>query len=286
MVDETKADVTKEATDRTVQAGPWQIHFQQAGAGHPVILLHGSGPGATGWSNFWKNIGPLADRFQVFALDMPGWGASSAVTREEFDHPAALLAFMDALGLEQAALVGNSMGGVTVLDFAIRYPDRVSHAITMGSGHMVSSKLFGAGDGPSEGLKALFQAYLTPTPEAMKNLVSIMCFDKSFATDELAETRSKITLSRPDHIQNFIDSLPKGGPIRDWFNLDDLNSLTVPTLLIHGRDDRVVPFEDSLAFVARIPNSRLVLINRCGHWAMIEHADEFNRMVIDFVENN
>lgn len=280
------ASLSKESTSRTVQTPNWEFQYYEAGSGHPVLLLHGSGPGATGWSNFSGNIGPLSEQFHVFAIDMPGWGGSSAATREQQDHPAALIEFMDALGLERAALVGNSMGGVTVMDFAIRYPDRISHAITMGSGHMVSRKLFGPGDGPSEGLKALFQAYATPTPEAMKNLVSIMCFDKSFATDELAQARSEATLARPDHIKNFLEALPKGGPVRNWFDLDDLQKVQTPTLLIHGRDDRVVHYEDSLHFVARIPNSRLVLINRCGHWAMIEHSDEFNRLVADFVANN
>ena len=80
--------------------------------------------------------------------------------------------------------------------------------------------------------------------------------------------------------------MAKGGPVSRWASLDVLAQSSVPTLLIHGRDDRVVHYENSLMLNAYIPNSRLVLFNRCGHWAMIEHADEFNRLVIDFVRNN
>lgn len=80
--------------------------------------------------------------------------------------------------------------------------------------------------------------------------------------------------------------LPKGAPLPRWVDPARLSGITVPTLLIHGRDDRVVPFENSLFLLANIPDSRLVLLNRCGHWAMIEHAEEFNRLVIDFVRGN
>jgi 2-hydroxy-6-oxonona-2,4-dienedioate hydrolase len=68
--------------------------------------------------------------------------------------------------------------------------------------------------------------------------------------------------------------------------LEDLTQVQIPTLLIHGRDDRVVSFENSLLLLSHIPNSRLVLLNRCGHWAQVEHADEFNRLVTDFIDNN
>jgi 2-hydroxy-6-oxonona-2,4-dienedioate hydrolase len=282
----TTLELTRESTSRTVTVSGGEIHYHEAGSGHPVILLHGSGPGATGWSNFSRNIGPLAEHFHVFAVDMPGWGESHAVTRDEIDHPESLRQFMDALGIERAALVGNSMGGVTVMAMAIKHPDRVTHAITMGSGHMKTPKLFGAGDGPTEGLKVLFAAYADPTPENMFRLVDVMTYGPEHATEELARARSEATLARPDHVRNFLEGLPKGGPVREWFDLEGLRDVQVPTLLLHGRDDRVVPYEDSLHFVARIPNSRLVLVNRCGHWLMIEHADEFNRLVTEFVQNN
>lgn len=146
-------------------------------------------------------------------------------------------------------------------------------------------KLFSAGDGPTEGFKALVHAYRTPTPpEAMRNLVEVMVYDKSYATEEICNERARLASSRPEHLTNFLDTLANGStPFAD---LERLRGSKVPTLLIHGRDDRVVTYENSLILVAHIPNSRLVLLNRCGHWVMIEHADEFNRLVVDFVKNN
>lgn len=277
--------LTQADTSRSVQTTDWKLHYEEAGEGHPVVLLHGSGPGATGWSNFAGNIEALARQFHVYAVDMPGWGASDAATVDQLDHVEAALQFLDALGIEKAAFVGNSMGGATSLRFAVEHPDRISHLITMGP-PSPGPKLFSAGDGPTEGLKVLVQAYRDPSPEVMGKLVEIMVYDKRFATPELLAARSDAALARPEHLENYLAGLPKGTPIPTWYRLADLTRLTVPTLLIHGRDDRVVPYEHSLVLLAHIPDSRLVVLNRCGHWAMIEHPAEFNRLVADFVANN
>lgn len=278
--------LTDSGTSREVRTPDWKIHYNEAGEGHPVILLHGSGPGATGWSNFSPNIAVLAQDFRVLAVDMPGWGQSDAALPQDYDHPNATLEFMDALGIEKAALVGNSMGGMTAISFAARYPDRISHLITMGPGSFPIPTLFGFGDGPSEGLKVLAEAYENPTMQTMKKLVQIMTFDSSFATDQLAQQRADAALSNPQHLANWIEGRAGGGPVRTMATPAQAAAITAPALLFHGRDDRVVHSEHSLRLVSIIPNSRLVLLNRCGHWAQLEHAAEFNRMVRDFVLNN
>ena len=278
--------ITQESTRRSVKTRDWNINYYEAGEGHPVILLHGSGPGATGWSNFSGNIEALSKKFKVYAVDMPGWGLSDPCTVDKLDHVEAAIQFMDALKIQKAAFVGNSMGGQTSIRLATEHPERISHLITMGPPVGIMPSLFGAGDGPSEGLKILIAAYKDASPENMKRLVEIMTFDKArFATDELTKARSDAARARPEHLKNYVDGLPKGAPLPKWVDRSRLPHIKVPTLLIHGRDDRVVNFESSLLLVATIPNSRLVLLNKCGHWAMIEHADEFNRLVADFVAN-
>ncbi|MCX6413333.1 MAG: alpha/beta hydrolase [Actinobacteria bacterium] len=271
--------LTQESTSRFAQTPSWRIHYNEAGAGSPVIMLHGSGPGATGWSNFNRNIGALAERHRVLAVDMPGWGQSDGVTFEERDHVGATLQLMDTLGIEKAAFVGNSMGGMTALRFAIQYPDRISHLVTMGPG-APGVKLFGFGDGPSEGLKILNRGYRDPSPQTLRELVEIMTFDSSFVTEDLIHQRAQAAQARPDHLENFIGGIGKPLPVTTEA---DLAGIQVPTLLIHGRDDRVVHYENSLKLVALIPNSRLVLLNRCGHWAQLEHADEFNQILDQFL---
>ena len=276
-------------TTRTTRTRNWNIHYNEAGdtAAPAVVLLHGSGPGATGWSNFKSNIEPLAEHFRVIAPDMPGWGASDPVTREEQDHAAAAVELLDALGIDKAAFVGNSMGGITTLRLATEHPERVSHVVTMGPGSGPQPKLFSAGGGLSEGMKVLLAAYRDPSPESMKRLTEVMTYDSArFATDELAEERANNAKAHPEHLVNYLDAFDRGGPIPKWFRLEDLTKVQIPTLLVHGRDDRVVHFENSLVLLAHIPNSRLVLLNRCGHWAQVEHAEEFNRLLIEFITNN
>ncbi|HEU5029456.1 MAG TPA: alpha/beta hydrolase [Spirillospora sp.] len=276
--------LTQAEAARTVQTRDWKLRYYEAGDGQPLVLLHGSGPGATGWSNFSANIEALARHFHVYAVDMPGWGESDAATVDRLDHVDAAIQFLDALGIGRAAFVGNSMGGQTSLRLATEHPDRITHLVTMGPPVGRIPSLFAAGDGPSEGLKVLIEAYRDPSPANMRRLVEIMCFDKArFATPELCQARSDAALARPEHLRNYVDGLPKGAPLPIWARPDLLPGVQVPTLLVHGRDDRVVPFENSLYLLAAIPDSRLVLLNRCGHWAMIEHADEFNRLVTDFL---
>jgi 2-hydroxy-6-oxonona-2,4-dienedioate hydrolase len=146
-----------------------------------------------------------------------------------------------------------------------------------------SFTLFGAGDGPTEGLKILVEGYRDPSPETMRRLVDIMTFDAGDVGEEVVRQRAEAAAAHPDHLANFLAGLNRGRPFLD---LEKLSRTEIPALLIHGRDDRVVHFEHSLRLVSVIPNSRLVLFNRCGHWAQLEHAAEFNRLVDDFIANN
>jgi 2-hydroxy-6-oxonona-2,4-dienedioate hydrolase len=276
--------------DLTLPSGTGVRYYEAGAAEAPaVVLLHGSGPGATGWSNFSGNIGVIAEAgFRVLAPDMPGWGDSDAQATADMDHDASLVEFLDALGLAKAALVGNSMGAHTAIRFATLHPERITHLVTMGASlGRGPATLFGAGDGPSEGLKTIVRAYKDASPENMRALVEIMTYDKArFATPELTRARSEAALARPDHLRNYVEGLAHGAPIPIRVDRDKIPGITAPTLLIHGKDDRVLHYEISLWLLANIPDARLVLLNRCGHWAMIEHAAEFNRLVIDFLTHN
>lgn len=278
--------ISQQSTSRTIKTRDWNLHYHEAGSGHPLILFHGSGPGATGWSNFGGNLPALAEHFRVIAVDMPGWGASDPCPVDKLEHVDAAVQFMDALDIDKAAVVGNSMGGVTTVRLAAEQPERVSHLITMGAALNRGPRLYGAADGPTEGIKILVEAYRNPTTETMMRLVEIMCFDKRFASEELCRLRAEAASAQPEHLKNFLAGLPSGWPVPSFASFEQLMGISAPALLLHGRDDRVVHWEHTLHLVTHIPNSRMVLINRCGHWAMIEHAAEFNRLVIDFVTNN
>lgn len=277
-------ELTYESTSRMVVTRRWAIHVNEAGVGHDetIILLHGSGPGATGWSNFSQNIPALAEHYRVIAVDMPGWGESDPVTWQERDHSTALLDLMDALEIDKATIIGNSMGGGTTLRFGYEHPERVHRLITMGSSSGAPTLMGPAG--LTEGLKVLQKGYRQPSFETMKELVQVMTFDSANATDELIQGRADTVLAHPEHAQNFIDGTGK----KPVVELDHarLREIAVPTLLFHGRDDRVVHFEHSLRLTSLVPNSRLYLINGCGHWLQTEHAQEFTDQVLHFLRTS
>ncbi|MDO5500276.1 MAG: alpha/beta hydrolase [Propionibacteriaceae bacterium] len=274
-------DLTYANTSRHVRTRSANIHVNEAGPadGNVLLLLHGSGPGATGWSNFVNNIPAFAERYRVIAADLPGWGKSDAVSWQDRDHPTSVADLLDALDIEKATLIGNSMGGGTTIRFGYEHPHRVDKLITMGASSGTAG-MFGAG-GFTEGLKLVQQVYRRPEPEAMRELVNVMTFDSSFATDEIIEERARMTAARPEHNNNYLDGIGK----RSIVELDfaKVATITAPTLLFHGRDDRVVHFEHSLKLLTSIADSRLVLVNRCGHWVQIEHTQEFNRTVLAFL---
>jgi 2-hydroxy-6-oxonona-2,4-dienedioate hydrolase len=275
--------LTEENTSRFLTTKLHKIHYNEAGSGHPVVLLHGSGPGATGWSNFSPNIGPLSKRFRVLAFDMPGWGQTQELEPDpELDHVQALILALDELGIEQASLIGNSMGGMTSVRAAIEHPDRITHVIPMGA-PSPGINLATPGGGLSEGLKILAGAYEDPSPANFKRLVSVMAYNQAFATDDLAEQRSRNALSHPEHLTSW-NRLMSSKPMGKYFSLaGQLSQIAAPTLVIHGRDDRTVHYENGLRLTTMIPNSRMVIFNHCGHWAQLEHADEFNHLVEQFI---
>lgn len=286
----TDAVITEAATSRFVtieEAGaPLRLHYNDIGEGaETVVMLHGSGPGASGWANFNRNVGPFADAgYRVLLLDCPGWSKSDPVvcTGSRSDLNArALKGLLDALGLEKVHIVGNSMGGHSTVAFALANPTRVGKLVLMGGGTGGPSQFVPM---PTEGIKLLQGLYREPTIENLKKMMAVFVFDSSSLTEELFQARLDNMLARRDHLDNFVKSLaanPKQFPDQG----PRLGEVAAPTLVIWGRDDRFVPMDLGLRLLWGMPNAQLHVFNRCGHWAQWEHADTFNRMVLDFLKH-
>ena len=278
---------TMDSTQRIVQTKEFKIQIFEAGTRSPIIMLHGSGPGATGWTNFAPNVIALSKKYRVIAMTFPGWGGSDPVEPgqepQRKTNARAVKLLMDELGLDKAALVGNSMGGACVQQFLVDYPERLSHFVTMGAVAPGTSIL--QPGGVTEGIRILGETYANPTKENFRRLVSIMVYDSSFVTDELCEMRAKAALDNPIHLKNWLNPKRNGAPGGDDM-IAALTSSKIPALIVHGRDDRTCPLEGSMRLNAMLQDSRLLVFNRCGHWAQIEHAEEFNRLLDDFITHH
>lgn len=260
-----------------------QLHYNEVGSGdQTVILLHGSGPGATGWSNFHRNVEPLvAAGYRVILLDLPGWGKSDAIicTTSRSDLNArALKGFMDARGIEKANLIGNSMGGHTAVAFALAHGARAGRLVLMGGGTGGVSPFVPM---PTEGIKLIGLVYRQPTMENLKRLMNVFVFDPSELTDALLQGRLENMQTRRDHLENFVRST-EANP-RQFPDVGHrLGEIANPTLVIWGRDDRFVPLDVGMRLVAGLQDAELHVFSKCGHWAQWEHAEKFNRMVVRF----
>ncbi|MBN9474730.1 MAG: 2-hydroxy-6-oxo-6-phenylhexa-2,4-dienoate hydrolase [Bordetella sp. SCN 67-23] len=260
-----------------------QVHYNDTGQGtETVVMLHGSGPGASGWANFHRNVAPLVGAgYRVVLLDMPGWSKSDPIvcTGSRSDLNArALKGMMDALGIDKAHLVGNSMGAHSAVAFALAHPKRAGKLVLMGGGTSGSQFV----PAPTEGIKLINALYRDPTIENLKRMMNVFVYDASSMTEELFKARLDNMLARRDHLDNFVKSLETSPNLYPDVG-HRLREIATPALVIWGRDDRFVPMDIGLRLLWGLQNARLHVFSRCGHWAQWEHADEFNRMVKDFL---
>ena len=277
---------TQDNTSHFVQVGDLRLHYNDAGSGEVVIMLHGSGAGATGWANFHRNVDAfLAAGYRVILLDCPGFGKSAPILTAEprfVVNARYTKGLMDALDIDRAHLIGNSMGGGSALAFAVEFPERLNKLILMGAGGVGKTSLFTPL--PMEGIKLLFQVYREPTLDNLKKMLNVFVYDSSALTEELIQLRLSSILANPLHLENFLKSVELS-----QFNFGDfsadLPNIKNKTLITWGRDDRFVPIDWSLKLLNGIPDSRLHVFSQCGHWAQWEHAEAFNRLVIDFLQH-
>jgi len=248
-----------------------------------VVLLHGSGPGATGWANFSRNIDPLVEAgYRVILLDCPGWGKSDSIVNRgsRSDLNARVLkSVIDRLDISQVHLLGNSMGGHSAVAFTLSGPERVGKLVLRGGGTGGMSLFTPM---PTEGIKLLNGLYREPTIENLKKMMNIFVFDTRDLTDALFDARLNNMLSRREHLDNFVKSLEANPKQFPDFS-PRLGEIRAQTLIVWGRNDRFVPMDAGLRLLAGINGSELHIYRDCGHWAQWEHADNFNQLVLDFL---
>ncbi|MEU6580544.1 alpha/beta fold hydrolase [Nocardia sp. NPDC046763] len=282
-------DVTYESTLQTILTDKGVLRYHEAGEGPPLILLHGSGIGVNGWRNFGGNLADFAEHFHCYILEFPGFGASDPVPGL---HPVmtavdAVVRFMDALDIESAAMIGNSMGGVVGVMVALAHPSRVDKLVAIGG---VGTNIFSPG--PSEGTRLLREFADNPSRDALTRWLNCMVFDPKLVTEDLIEERWQAA-TRPDALQTLqamygsesaalqAQSRAQSKTPPYW---SMLHNVQCPTLMIWGADDRQCPLDMAQLPLRLIPRAELHVLSDCGHWVFVEAKDAFERISIEFLQ--
>lgn len=271
------------AIGKSLEAAGHRTNYHEVGTGKPLLLLHGSGPGVSAWSN-WSRLWPrLADSFRVIAPDIAGFGFTEMHAGTVYDIKLwvrHLIGILDALQIEKASMVGNSFGGALAAALALNAPDRVDRLVLLGTpcGEFELS----------EGLRAGWE--YEPSIENMTALMRLFPYDPSIVTPELVQSRYAAS-ARPGAQEAFRKLVPRPNtdgtptPVKG-LPLKALATLPHKTLVVHGREDRVVPVELAIQMGRTIPNADLHLFGKCGHWVQVERAPQFERLVREFLADD
>jgi pimeloyl-ACP methyl ester carboxylesterase len=271
---------TNPEIDRSVIAAGLKTNYLEAGEGEPVILIHGSGPGVTAYANWRLSIPVLAKKYRVLAPDIAGFG----YTERKSDTPYNLdfwvhhlIEWMDAVGIKKARFVGNSFGGALTLALTARHPERVDRFVLMGAA--------GVDFEVTPELEAVW-AY-EPSVENMRKIVMTFAYDTSSITDDLIKSRYEASI-RPGFHETYSQMFPaprQRHPKALATPESDVRKITQRALVIHGRDDRVVPLSNSLKLHSLLKHSDLHVFGECGHWTQIERKEQFLSLVMNFFES-
>tara|TARA_R110002072_G_scaffold108486_2_gene235357 strand:- start:281 stop:1114 length:834 start_codon:yes stop_codon:yes gene_type:complete len=260
-------------------ANGYRMHYLDSGEGPVVVFLHGSGPGASGHSNFKANYPWLAERgYRCIVPDLVGFGFSDKP--DDVDHPLSFFVecvkqTLDVIGVESCCVVGNSLGGAVALGLALEYPALVNQLVLMAPGGMSQHEEYLQ----MPGMQKMFEVYGSGEPishAVMKELFAFgLTHDPVHATDELVAERSQIMAIMNGHVM-WTMAIP--------YLAERLPELSCPVLAFWGTDDRMMPDSGILALAKNCANLKFIILSECGHWVMVEHTELFNREVLSFLE--
>lgn len=254
-----------------------RLHYLDSGSGDAVLFIHGSGPGASGHSNFKQNYPEFAAAgHRVLVPDLPGYGASD---KPETDYTLdffvdALFGLLDALDIARCTLVGNSLGGAIAIRMALDQPQRIARLVLMAPGGLMEKEQYYL---QMEGIQKMGAAFANGElndAAGMRRLLSLQLFDATQISDETVHERVAVVQQQPRCVLTRMQ-VP---------NLSaQLAGLSCPILGFWGMNDRFCPASGAQTLMQACRNIRFVLLSECGHWVMVEHRALFNREVLAFL---
>ena len=255
------------------------IHYLDQGDGPVVVFLHGSGPGASGHSNFKGNYPVLVEQgYRCVVPDLVGFGFSDKP--DDVQYPLAFFVecvkqTLDAAGVTRCAVIGNSLGGAVALGLALEHPELVDKLILMAPGGMSEREEYFQ----MPGMQKMFEIYMSEeglNTDSMRELFEVgLVYDPKFVTDELVAERSYVMglMNTQVLVTMDIPYLP-----------DRLPELQCPVLVFWGANDKMMPDSGLLATAKNCPDMKMLVLSECGHWAMVEHEALFNRECLAFLQ--
>jgi pimeloyl-ACP methyl ester carboxylesterase len=257
-----------------------QVRYVRTGSGPAIVLVHGFASSLYTWKDVLPALVPAHD---VVALDLPGFGGSERPADLSFEElPEAVLGLMDELGIDRAALVGNSMGGAVAALVAAERPERVGALV------LIDAAGFNLGPGEAPAMVRLAMSPVGPLVSrlpfkrlAVERSLRQVFHDDSHVTDErVAEYMAG--LGRPGALAS-IGSLRRSLGERSKIVQDALSQIQAPTLVVWGREDRWIPVAHADLFVAAIPGARKVFLDACGHMPQAEKPEVAGELLREFL---
>jgi 4,5:9,10-diseco-3-hydroxy-5,9,17-trioxoandrosta-1(10),2-diene-4-oate hydrolase len=238
------------------------VHYLDIGKGPVIVWLHGSGPGASGFSNFKGNY-PVFEQagYRNLVLDLPGFGRSDKPDTVNYDldfFVRNLKALLDQLEIDSCTLLGNSLGGAIALGFVLAYPQQVDKLILMAPGGIEERETYFQMEGIQRMVEVFGQGPMGV--EQMRQVMTLQLFDPGQLQESLLAERAAVAVTQPGNL--FSTMLVPNMTER-------LSEIKAPILGFWGTNDRF--------------NPRFVMLNRCGHWVQVEHQHMFNRECLEFL---
>lgn len=282
-------ELTNESTEREATVDGHRVTYNDAGEGPVLVMLHGGGAGASGWSNFATNLPSFARYFRVLLINQPGFGGSGYP--EKFDEhylsfaARTVVGLLDQLGIDRAHILGNSLGAAVTVRTALDFPDRLQRIVLMGTGSNVSVGLFAPR--PAEGIAKLMAFNAAPTVAGMETFLRALVYNQDLITPELVQRRFEAATGpdAEDGNKAMFAGMHDERFLRDGELWRICDGVAHDTLITWGREDRVQPLDGAFLAAKLMPNARLYVIPKCGHWAQVDAKDEFERVAISFLRN-
>ena len=254
----------------SIQTGDFKTNYHDLGKGDLITFIHGSGPGVSAWANWGRLFPLLKDDFRLLAPDMSGFGYTERLPGKVNNMNGwvkQVIDFLDALKIEKTNVVGNSFGGALAIALAVRHPDRIKRIVLMGSMGISFPLTYGLNKGWG----------YEPSLEAMEELLGLFAYNHGLINEALVKSRYETSI-QPGFQESFSVMFP--APRQDGIESmaadhQYIRDIQHETLIVHGRDDRVIPLDNAYKLHQLIKNSQLHVFGCCGHWTQIEHTQGF-----------